>query len=102
MGAYQCDFADGSNCRSIYGKSSVMERHRHRFEFTMKYKEMFEQKGMVFSGINPQSGLVEAIEIKSHPWFVCTQFHPEFKSKPIQPHPLFRDFIRASIEYRGK
>ncbi len=98
LGAYQCDFTEGSMISNIYGTGSAMERHRHRFEFTLKYKELYEKNGMVFGGIHPKNNLVETIEIKNHPWFICTQYHPEFKSKPTGPHPLFRDFIRASID----
>jgi CTP synthase len=76
-----------------------MERHRHRFEFTIKYRDLFEKNGMICSGIHPKNNLVETIELKDHPWFICTQYHPEFKSKPVSPHPLFMDFIRASIEF---
>ncbi len=97
LGAYLCEFEEGSRIKKIYGEDSAMERHRHRFEFTLKYKDLFESKGLTFSGIHPENRLVETIEIKDHPWFICTQFHPEFKSKPTRPHPLFRDFIRASI-----
>jgi CTP synthase len=97
LGAYLCEFAEGSRIKKIYGEDSVMERHRHRFEFTLKYKDLFESKGLTFSGIHPENRLVETIELKDHPWFICTQYHPEFKSKPTRPHPLFRDFIRASI-----
>ncbi|MCU0847255.1 MAG: CTP synthase [Spirochaetes bacterium] len=102
LGAYKCDLIEGTRIRKIYGETSVMERHRHRLEFTIKYKDLFEKNGLVFGGINPESGLVETIELKDHPWFIGTQFHPEFKSKPTRPHPLFRDFIRASIDYRKK
>lgn len=98
LGAYQCCFQPGSRLRDIYEADSCMERHRHRLEFTLKYKEIYECNGMIFGGINPESGLVETIELSDHPWFIATQFHPEFKSKPIKPHPLFRDFIRASME----
>jgi CTP synthase len=101
LGAYQCIFKEGSRIKKIYGTDSFMERHRHRLEFTLKYKELYEKHGMVFGGINPQSNLIETIELNDHPWFFGTQFHPEFKSKPIKPHPLFKDFIRASIEYRA-
>ncbi|MCP4135734.1 MAG: CTP synthase [bacterium] len=102
LGAFLCEFNDGSRIKKIYNSDSVMERHRHRFEFTMKYKKIFEEKGMVFGGFNPQSDLVETVEIPSHPWFLATQYHPEFKSKPTATHPLFRDFIRASIDGQGK
>jgi CTP synthase len=97
LGAYRCDLSEGSKAREAYNQESVMERHRHRLEFTLRYKDLFEKNGMVFSGINPKSNLVEIVELRDHPWFICTQFHPEFKSKPIKPHPLFREFIRASI-----
>jgi CTP synthase len=100
LGAYLCVFKDGSRVKEIYGSVSVMERHRHRLEFTLKYKDLYEKHGMTFGGINPQSNLIETIELKDHPWFIGTQYHPEFKSKPIRPHPLFKDFIRASIDYR--
>ncbi len=102
LGAYHCEFIPGSRISSIYGKESVMERHRHRFEFTMKYRQAFEDNGMKIGGIYPRNNLVETVEIPSHTWFVATQYHPEFKSKPTNPHPLFRDFIRAAIEYSGK
>lgn len=98
LGAYHCEFTPGSRISRIYGKESVMERHRHRFEFTTKYRQIFEEHGMFIGGIYPRNNLVETVEIPSHPWFVATQYHPEFKSKPVTPHPLFRDFIRAAIE----
>ncbi len=98
LGAYLCEFADGSRIKKIYGVESAMERHRHRFEFTLKYRDIFEENGVTFSGIHPENRLVETVELNDHPWFICTQYHPEFKSKPIDPHPLFRDFIRASVE----
>jgi CTP synthase len=102
LGAYLCQLNEGSRVRAIYGKEAVMERHRHRYEFTNRYKAIFEKNGMSFGGIHPPSNLVETIEIGDHPWFIGTQFHPEFKSKPISPHPLFKDFIRASLEKRGE
>ena len=97
LGAMECEFIEGTKIQKIYNKKSVMERHRHRFEFTFKYKDIFVENKMVFSGFNPENDLVETIELKDHPWFIATQYHPEFKSKPISPHPLFKDFIRASI-----
>ncbi|OHD67519.1 MAG: CTP synthase [Spirochaetes bacterium RBG_16_49_21] len=100
LGAYRCDLQKGSRVREIYGKDSVMERHRHRYEFTNRYRELFQANGMFFGGIHSASNLIETIEIPDHPWFIATQFHPEFKSKPIEPHPLFKDFIRASIQNR--
>ena len=100
LGGYHCDFKEGSRVMGIYKETSAVERHRHRFEVTLKYRDLLEQNGLVCSGINPQNDLVEVVELHNHPWFICTQFHPEFKSKPIKPHPLFRDFIRASLESR--
>lgn len=102
LGAYHCEFTHGSRIGEIYGKESVMERHRHRFEFTMKYRQAFEDKGMKIGGIYPRNNLVETVEIPGHPWFIGTQYHPEFKSKPVNPHPLFKDFIRAAIENSNK
>jgi CTP synthase len=98
LGAYQCRFKIGTKIEKIYGSEHIMERHRHRYEFAQKYQKIFEDNGMICSGINPKTNLVETIELADHPWFICTQYHPEFKSKPTRPHPLFRDFIRASIE----
>ena len=98
LGAYHCEFTPGSRIGAIYGRESVMERHRHRFEFTMKYRQAFEEPGMIVGGIYPRNNLVETVEIPEHPWFVATQYHPEFKSKPVSPHPLFRDFIRAAVQ----
>ena len=97
LGAYHCEFMPGSRIRDIYGKESVMERHRHRFEFTMRYRQIFEENGMKIGGIYPRNNLVETVEIPGHRWFIATQYHPEFKSKPINPHPLFKSFILASL-----
>ena len=82
----------------------IKERHRHRYEFNNIYKFQFQKAGMVFSGINPERDLVEVIELKDHPWFLATQFHPEFKSRPNRAHPLFRDFIspRLSAGWRSR
>jgi CTP synthase len=98
LGASRCEFSSQSKLKKIYNTSSAMERHRHRLEFTIKYKKLFESKGMIFGGIHPENNLIEAIELPSHPWYIATQYHPEFKSKPIKPHPLFKDFIRASLK----
>ena len=81
-----------------YKTSHTSERHRHRYELNNDFREILEKKGMVMSGINPEKNLVEIIELKNHPFFVGTQFHPEFKSRPLKPHPLFREFIRACIK----
>ena len=98
LGAYKCDLQEGSKIKSIYGTDSVLERHRHRFEVTMKYKEEYEENGMTFGGLYSKNDLIETLEIQDHPWFIATQYHPEFKSNPTEAHPLFADFIRASIE----
>lgn len=96
LGSYECKLLDGSNARKAYGQEKVNERHRHRFEFNNDYRATLQQHGMVFSGVYEPNQLVEIVELKGHPWFVGVQFHPEFKSKPTKPHPLFVDFIRAS------
>lgn len=100
LGAYPCVLTPGSLTQKAYEKEIVQERHRHRYEFNMKYREQLEKAGMIVSGISPDGTLVEIIEMKGHPWFVGCQFHPEFKSKPFDPHPLFRDFIKASLKRR--
>ena len=103
LGGYECEFVPGSRIGSIYRTPSVMERHRHRFEFTNKFRQILEEKGMKVGGIHPnQNELVETVEITDHPWFFATQYHPEFKSKPTSPHPLFRGLIKASLDKKGK
>lgn len=102
LGAYPCRLLEGSLARKIYGAEIIDERHRHRYEFNNKYRDQFEKAGMLFSGLSPDGQLVEIIELKDHPWFLGCQFHPEFKSKPLSPHPLFKDFIRASIENKER
>ncbi len=96
LGAYQCDLKAGTISRRAYGVKRVSERHRHRYEVNNEYRPFLQQKGLVISGVNPERDLVEIIELKDHPFFVGTQFHPEFKSRPLHPHPLFREFIRAA------
>lgn len=96
LGGYLCRLAEGTRAREAYQVEQVVERHRHRYEFNNLYLERLEQMGMVVSGISPGRNLVEIIELRNHPWFVACQFHPEFKSRPNRPHPLFRDFIRAA------
>ena len=102
LGAYECRIKKGSLAYKAYKKERVFERHRHRYEFNNHYRKVMEEKGLLFSGINPQKNLVEIIELKNHPWFVACQFHPEFKSKPEKAHPLFREFIRAGVEFSKK
>ncbi|GMV83468.1 MAG: CTP synthase [Planctomycetota bacterium] len=99
LGAYPCALRDGTKARAAYAAEQVSERHRHRYEFNNQYREQYEHRGMIFSGLSPDGRLVEIVELADHPWFVAVQFHPEFKSTPIQPHPLFRDFLGASLQY---
>ncbi|MBW2181509.1 MAG: CTP synthase, partial [Deltaproteobacteria bacterium] len=101
LGAYPCHIAKGTFAYKAYGISNISERHRHRYEFNNDYKTVLEEKGLVISGTSPSGDLVEMIEVEDHPWFLGCQFHPEFKSRPMNPHPLFRDFIKASLEYKG-
>jgi CTP synthase len=96
LGAYPCVIKPGTRAAQAYQTGRIMERHRHRYEFNKKYAQDFEQKGMIFSGLSPDESLVEIVELKDHPWFLGCQFHPEFKSNPMSPHPLFREFIRAA------
>ncbi|MFA5363310.1 MAG: CTP synthase [Candidatus Omnitrophota bacterium] len=97
LGAYECRLNKGSKAHDAYRRETVLERHRHRYEFNNKYREVMEKNGMIFSGSYPRGNLVEMVELKKHPWFVACQFHPEFKSKPDKAHPLFREFIKHSI-----
>ena len=98
LGAYACKLVPGTLASKIYGQPVVQERHRHRYEFNDTYRCAFEEAGMVISGTNPDTGLVEIVEIPSHPFFIGTQFHPEFKSTPEQPQPIFTAFIKAAID----
>jgi CTP synthase len=102
LGAYTCKLEKGSKAYKAYAKELVEERHRHRFEFNNIYKEQFEKAGLKCTGHNPESGLVEIVEIPSHPWFVAGQFHPEYKSTVANPHPLFVAFVKAVLENSGK
>jgi len=98
LGAYSASLAQGSKVAQIYGATNIEERHRHRYEVDTKYREKLEACGLVFSGMSPDGKLPEIVEVKDHPWFIGVQFHPELKSKPFAPHPLFADFVRAAIE----
>jgi CTP synthase len=100
LGAYPCILTKGSVSRTCYGREKISERHRHRYEFNNDYREQFEAAGMTIAGQSPDRMLVEMVELSSHPWFVACQFHPEFKSRPVNPHPLFRDFVGASLARR--
>ncbi|MBX3039967.1 MAG: CTP synthase [Bdellovibrionaceae bacterium] len=98
LGAYSCDLQKGSKAEQVYKASRIRERHRHRYEFNNKFKALFEKKGMATTGICKERDLVEIIELPDHPWFIGVQFHPEFKSKPLSPHPLFTHFVKASLQ----
>ena len=100
LGAYEAKLEENSMIRKIYGKKMIIERHRHRYEVNINYKDKFEKKGMNFSGLSPDGLLPEIIELKNHPWFIGVQFHPEFKSRPFAPHPLFSSFIKASKNHK--
>jgi len=108
LGAYKCELKEGTKSWRAYlssealakedGNLIILERHRHRYELNNEFREILEKKGMVMAGINPERNLVELIELKNHPFFIAAQFHPEFKSKPLNPHPLFREFIKAATK----
>jgi len=98
LGIYPCNIKNGTKAHGIYGKDLVYERHRHRYEFNNKFRRAFEGGGAVFSGIYEKMNLVEIMELAAHPWFLACQFHPEFKSKPDRPHPIFREFVKASLK----
>lgn len=100
LGAYTCKLRKETLAYKAYGKSKIAERHRHRYEFNQAYQEVLEKNGMVVSGTSPNGELVEIVELTDHPWFLGCQFHPEFKSRPMAPHPLFKDFIGAAITYQ--
>jgi len=99
LGAQPCQLTLGTKAAELYGSFVINERHRHRYEFNNAYREKFEKAGFVFSGLSPDGKLVEVIELKNHPYFVASQFHPEFLSKPHQPHPLFKGFIAAAHQH---
>ncbi len=102
LGSYACRLKEGTKARELYGADLVHERHRHRFEFNNAYRAQFEEAGMIFSGLNPDLDLIEMIELNNHPHFIGCQFHPEFKSKPFRPHPLFAGFVAAAIAFRDR
>jgi CTP synthase len=101
LGAWPCKLAPDSKARQAYGEADICERHRHRYEVNNAYRERLTEKGLVLSGLSPDGHLVEMVEIPDHPWFVGCQFHPEFKSKPMAPHPLFTRFVAAALFRRG-
>jgi CTP synthase len=98
LGAYSCRIEKNSLAFEAYRQAEIFERHRHRYEFNNEFMDQLKENGMIISGTSPNGELVEIIEINDHPWFLGCQFHPEFKSRPMTPHPLFRDFIKASLK----
>jgi CTP synthase len=101
LGAWPCTLAEGSRAHQIYGAAEISERHRHRYEVNPEYHQRLEAEGLVLSGRSPDGRLVEVVELPSHPYFLACQFHPEFKSRPLDPHPLFRAFVRAAVAHRS-
>ncbi len=102
LGAYPCDLATKTLARRIYGQQAISERHRHRFEFNNRYRDPLRKAGLVISGTNPELDLVEIVELANHPWFLGCQFHPEFRSRPMAPHPLFESFVGACLKQQGE
>ncbi len=102
LGAYPCNLKPGTRIHSLYGEDFISERHRHRYEFNNDYRIILSEKGLVLSGLSPDERLVETVELKDHPYFIGVQYHPEFKSRPDRPHPLFKGFIAAAIEFSDK
>jgi CTP synthase len=100
LGLYEAKLKENSLIKKIYKSRSIQERHRHRYEVNISYKDQFEKNGLIFSGLSPDKRLPEIIELKNHPWFIAVQFHPEFKSRPLAPHPLFSSFIKAAKNYK--
>src|SRR3990167_11170494 len=98
LGAYTANLLAGSHVAQVYGATVIEERHRHRYEVDIQYRDQLEKCGLIFSGMSPDGKLPEIVEVKDHPWFIGVQFHPELKSKPFAPHPLFADFVRAAVE----
>jgi CTP synthase len=102
LGAYPCKLAEGSRAREIYGKPEISERHRHRWELNNNYRDALEKGGLILSGVSPDDRLVEIVELSDHPFFIACQFHPEFKSRPLEPHPVFVDFVGAALTMKNK
>jgi CTP synthase len=102
LGLYPARLTAGSKAAQAYGEEVIYERHRHRFEVSNEYRDALEQNGMILSGQSPDGRLVEIVELRDHPWFVASQFHPEFKSRPDRPHPLFTGFVKAAIDEQAR
>lgn len=100
LGAYKCELQAGSLAHEVYGKTLISERHRHRYEFNIDYKNRLEEAGLTFSGTSPDGLFMEIVEVQNHPWFLGSQFHPEFQSKPFEPNPIFREFTGAAVKHR--
>jgi CTP synthase len=100
LGRYECQLMPGTLARKVYGTERVFERHRHRYEVNNEYRERLERAGLRMSGTTADGALVEMIELPEHPWFLACQFHPEFLSRPLEPHPIFREFIAAAVRHR--
>ena len=98
LGAFDASLKPGSHIATIYGDTRISERHRHRYEVNTRYRERLERAGLLFAGLSPDGLLPETVEYPDHPWFIGVQYHPELKSKPFAPHPLFADFVRAAVE----
>jgi CTP synthase len=102
LGAWNCDIKPGTLAHKIYGTTSISERHRHRYEFNSAYLDQLEKAGLKASGTNPQTGLVEIVEIEDHPFFIGVQYHPEYKSTVANPHPIFVNFVAAAVQAKKK
>ena len=104
LGAYRCELEEGTLISKAYGTTEIYERHRHRYEFNLDYEDKLKEAGVIISGHHPESGLLETIELsqEEHPWFVGVQFHPEFKSRPNRPHPLFKSFVKAALDHQAE
>jgi CTP synthase len=100
LGGYPCELVQGTKAYEAYGQELVHERHRHRHEYNNRYRDALAEKGLIVSGVSPDGRLVEMVELKDHPWFVGCQFHPEFKSRPNRPHPLFSGLVKAALQYK--
>ena len=101
LGAYNCEIKTGTKTYAAYRRKKISERHRHRYEVNNRFRKKLEKNGLIFSGINEKLKVIETIEIKNHPWFIASQFHPELKSRVNKAHPLFRDFVKASLKNRS-
>ena len=99
LGQYPCVLREGCKANSLYGSREISERHRHRYEFNNQFRQALTEKGLLLAGLSPDQRLVEIVEIPQHPWFVACQFHPEFKSRPDRPHPLFFGFVEAALAH---